>query len=87
VVFVCLISMALGCYRNGYKCRGYIVVEVVDSPRIIDRAIGHEVSNEIDVKRRATASSLDMSRSEALIRMKRQALERWAVLPARGHSV
>ena len=54
MVFVCLILMALGCDRNGYKCRDYIVVEVVDSPRIIERAIGHEVSNEIDVKRRAT---------------------------------
>ena len=43
--------MALGCYRNGYKCRDYIVVEVVDSPRIIDRVIGHEeVNNGIDVK-------------------------------------
>jgi len=65
VVFVCLILMALGCHRNGHKCREYIVVEVVDSPRIIERAIGHEVSNEIDVKRRATASSLNMSRSES----------------------
>ena len=42
--------MALGCYRNGYECGDYIVVEVVDLPRIIERAIGHEVSNEIDVK-------------------------------------
>jgi len=50
VVFVCLILMALGCDRNGYKCRGHIVVEVVDSRRIIERAIGHEVSNEIDVR-------------------------------------
>jgi len=65
MVFICLILMALGCYRNGYKCHGYIVVEVVDSPRIIERAIGHEVSNEIDVKRRATASRLHMSRSES----------------------
>ena len=55
--------MALGCDRNGYKCRGYIVVEVVDLPSIIERAIGHEVNNEMDVKRRATASSLDMSSS------------------------
>ena len=65
MVFVSLISMALGCYRNGYKCRGYIVVEVVNSPRIIDRVIGHEVSNEIDVTRWATASRLHMSRSDS----------------------
>jgi len=61
VVLVCLIPIALGCDRNGYKCRHYIVVKVVDSPRIIERAIGHEVSNEIDVKRRAMVSSLLMS--------------------------
>ena len=42
--------MALGCHRNGYKCRDSNVVEVADSPRIIERAIGHEVSNEIDAK-------------------------------------
>jgi len=50
MVFVCPILSALGCYRNGYKCGNYIVVEVVDLPRIIERAIDHEVSNEIDVK-------------------------------------
>jgi len=37
--------MALCCDRNG--CIYYIVVEV-DSRRIIERVIGHEVSNEID---------------------------------------
>jgi len=65
VAFVCLILIALGCHRNGYKCRGYIMVEVVGSPSIIERAIGHEVNNEIDIKCGATASSLDMSRSES----------------------
>ena len=84
-MFVCPILMALGCYRNGYKSGDCIVVEVVDSPHIIERAIVHEVGNEIDVKRWATTSSLHMYRALG-IGVKGQALERWVVLRARGHS-
>ena len=51
LVFECPILAVLGCYRNGHKCREYIVVEVVDSPCIIGRAFGHEVSNGTDMKR------------------------------------
>jgi len=39
--------IALSCDRNGCIHRDWIVVEV-DSRRMVERAIGHEVSNKID---------------------------------------
>ena len=44
---MCSMSVALCSDRNVCTYRDCIVVEV-DSRRIIERAIGHEVSNEID---------------------------------------
>jgi len=68
------------------------VVEV-DSCHIIERAIGHEVRNEIDdgVYQTGGGFAGDYLKlaylTQDLIRIKGQALERRAVLGARGHSV
>jgi len=81
--------MALCCDRNGCVYHDCIVVEV-DSCRIIERAIGHEVSNEIDDGAYQTGvfagDYLKLAcPTQDLIRIKGQALERRAVLGVRGH--
>jgi len=59
---------------NGYKCRSYIVAEVV--------------SNEIDVKRaffgRCFKLAFVRCNLKLLFRSREKALERWAVLPYMG---
>ena len=82
--------MALCCDRNGCIHRDWIVVEV-DSRRIIERAIGHGVSNKIDDGAYQTGGCFAgdcfklVCLTQDLVRIKGQALERRAVLGARGH--
>jgi len=84
--------IALCCDRNGCIHRDWIVVEV-DSRRIIERAINHEVSNKIDDGAYQTGACFagDCFKlaclTQDLVRSEGQALERRTVLGARGHSV
>jgi len=70
----------------------WIVVEV-DSHCIIERAIGDEVNNKINDKAYQmggcfTGDCFKLAcLTQDLVWIKGQALERWAVLGARGHSM
>ena len=69
------------------------MTRIVGACRIIERAIDHEVRNEIDDGAYQTGGCLAgdcfklVCLAQALIRMNVQALERRTVLGARGHSV